>query len=95
MREKKSRGARKIQLLKQMIRRNKSVFAIYVVLRLVVLVSLVTALIRGEYEHAAICVLVLFLFLLPSFVQTNFGIELPSTLLIIILIFIFAADILG
>ena len=95
MREKKSRGARKVQLLKQMIRRNKSVFAIYVVLRLVVLVSLVTALIRGEYEHAAICVLVLFLFLLPSFVQTNFGIELPSTLQIIILIFIFAAEILG
>ena len=35
------------------------------------------------------------LFLLPFFIQQNFGIELPSTLEIIILLFIFAAEILG
>ena len=38
---------------------------------------------------------VMFLFLLPLFVQKNFGIELPSTLEIIILVFIFASEILG
>lgn len=48
-----------------------------------------------EYENAAICLLVLFLFLLPLFVQKNFGIELPGTLEIIILVFIFASEILG
>ena len=42
-----------------------------------------------------ICLLVLFLFLLPLFVQKNFGIELPGTLEIIILLFIFASEILG
>ena len=56
---------------------------------------LVSSILRGEYENAAICLLVLFLFLLPLFVQKNFGIELPSTLEIIILVFIFAAEILG
>ena len=39
--------------------------------------------------------LVLVLFMLPLFIQQNFGIELPSTLEIIILLFIFAAEILG
>ena len=33
--------------------------------------------------------------MLPFFIQQNFGIELPSTLEIIILLFIFAAEILG
>ena len=86
---------KRIHLLKRQIARNRSVFAVYVVLRLIVLVSLVMSCIRGEYEHAAICLLVLVLFLAPSFVQQNFGIELPSTLQIIILCFIFAAEILG
>ena len=39
--------------------------------------------------------LVLILFMLPRFVERNFRIELPSTLEIIILVFIFAAEILG
>ena len=39
--------------------------------------------------------LVLILFMLPRFVERNFRIELPSALEIIILIFIFAAEILG
>ena len=37
----------------------------------------------------------LVLFMLPFFIQQNFGIELPSALEIIILLFIFAAEILG
>ena len=64
-------------------------------LYLVVVAILVSSILRGEYENAAICLLVLFLFLLPLFVQKNFGIELPSTLEIIILVFIFASEILG
>lgn len=71
------------------------VFAVYLVLRLIVLASLVSAILRQEYESAFVCVLVLFLFMLPFFIQKNFGICLPSTLEIIILLFIFAAEILG
>ena len=81
--------------LKCTIRRQPVVFAVYLVLRLIVLATLVSSIIRGEYESAFICLLVLALFLLPFFIQQNFGIELPSTLEIIILLFIFAAEILG
>ena len=68
--------------LKAAIRRRPAVFA-------------VSSIVRGEYESAFICLLVLALFMLPFFIQQNFGIELPSTLEIIILLFIFAAEILG
>ncbi len=81
--------------LRAAIRRQPVVFAVYLVLRLIVVASLVSAIIRREYESAFVCVLVLFLFMLPFFIQKNFGIRLPSTLEIIILLFIFAAEILG
>ena len=81
--------------LRSAIRRQPVVFAVYLVLRLIVLASLVSAILRQEYESAFVCVLVLFLFILPFFIQKNFGICLPSTLEIIILLFIFAAEILG
>jgi len=81
--------------LKAAIRRQPAVFAVYTMLRLIVLATLVSSILRGEYESAFICLLVLVLFMLPFFIQQNFGIELPSTLEIIILLFIFAAEILG
>ena len=76
-------------------KKKPAVFTVYIILRLIVVAILVSSILRGEYENAAICLLVLFLFLLPLFVQKNFGIELPSTLEIIILVFIFASEILG
>lgn len=81
--------------LKATIRQQPTVFAVYVVLRLIVVAELVLSILRGEYESAFICLLVLILFILPFFIQQNFGIQLPTTLEIIILLFIFAAEILG
>lgn len=81
--------------LKATIRQQPAVFAVYVVLRLIVVADLVLSILRGEYESAFICLLVLILFILPFFIQQNFGIQLPTTLEIIILLFIFAAEILG
>ena len=83
------------QQLKAVIKRQPAVFTVYMVLRLIVLATLASSILRGEYESAFICLLVLALFMLPFFIQQNFGIELPSTLEIIILLFIFAAEILG
>lgn len=81
--------------LKATIRQQPAVFAVYVVLRLIVVAELVLSILRGEYESAFICLLVLILFILPFFIQQNFGIQLPTTLEIIILLFVFAAEILG
>ena len=77
------------------LREHKSSFIVYFILRLLVIVMLVLQILNGNYENAFLCVLTLLLLVVPSFVQVTMKIELPTTLEIIILVFIFAAEILG
>ena len=77
------------------IKEHKTTFAVYVVLRLFVIAALWLSVLDRRFENVFVCTLTLVLFLVPAFFQKNFGIELPSTLEIIILLFIFAAQILG
>ena len=49
----------------------------------------------GNFQSVFLCVLVLFLFIVPSLIEKSGGIRFPDTLEIIILLFIFAAEILG
>ena len=84
----------KKELLAQ-VREHKVTFAVYAVLRLVVIAVLVLSFFGGRYENVFICFLTLALLLVPAFFQKNFGIQLPSTLEVIIMLFIFAAEILG
>lgn len=81
--------------LSQQIKHHKSTFAVYIILRTLVIAAIVVSCIQRNYENLFVCVLSLILFMLPAFVEKNFRIELPSTLEIIILLFIFAAEILG
>ena len=81
--------------IKAQIREHRSTFIVYLILRIIVVAAMVLSLLRQDYENFFVCTLVLVLFMLPFFVQSNFGIELPSTLEIIVLLFIFAAEILG
>ena len=85
---------RRVQLI-DLIREDKKTFAVYVVLRLIVIAVAVLQFFNGNYANAALCVFTLVLFLLPAFVESNFGVRVPSTLEIIVLLFIFAAEILG
>lgn len=73
----------------------KAVLHVYIILRLVVLATLVWQLLSGNYENAFVCVLTLVLFVMPSIIEHKLHIDLPDTLEIIILLFIFAGDILG
>lgn len=82
-------------MMKMFAREKRSVFIVYTVLRLIVIAALVLSCINGDYDSAFICILVLVLFIVPAFIQERFSIELPSALEIIILLFIFAAEILG
>ena len=51
MKRQKERKKGKIRELKGVIRRDRPVFAVYVVLRLAVLTALMMSFLRGEYEH--------------------------------------------
>ncbi len=74
---------------------SKSTSIIFIILRSLTLITLVRALYLKNFAHAFTCCLSLFLFVLPSILQKKFKFELPSAMEIIILCFIFAAEILG
>ena len=76
-------------------RRSKAVLALYLALRIIVGGLLVYHIIRRNYESAFTCLLALVLFVLPALIERRLHIDLPNTLEIIILLFIFAAEILG
>lgn len=77
------------------LRENRSTFLVYSGLRIVVIIMMVLQLSNRNYENAFLCVLTLALMIMPSVLQVTFKVEFPSTLEIIILLFIFAAEILG
>ncbi len=97
MRMKKIRKRLRIfnKALKMEIREHKSSFLVYVVLRAAVIVTMILQLLNRNYENVFLCVLTLLLLVIPSLTQMTFRIELPKALEITILIFIFAAEILG
>ncbi len=81
--------------LREKIGEGKAPFVVFLTLRALVVVSMVHSALVGRFEHVVLCALVLFLLLLPSFLERSLNIDLPHTLECILLFFIFAAEILG
>ena len=72
-----------------------AVMTVYIVLRLAVILVMVAQFLNGNFENVFLCVLTLILFLIPTFIERKIHVDLPDTLEIIIMLFIFAAEILG
>ena len=83
------------QAMAKELREHRSSFIVFSILRILVLAVLVRQIMLASYESAFFCVLTLLLLYVPSWVQVKLRIELPPTLEIIIMLFIFAAEILG
>ena len=77
------------------LREHRSSFMVYMILRVLVILVMILQFFNRNYENVFLCILTLFLLIVPSFIQINLKIELPTALEIIILLFIFAAEILG
>lgn len=75
--------------------RQRGVLGLYVFLRFSVIAILILEILHGNWNNAFLCILTLALFLLPVVLDKKFNIELPTVLEIIILLFIYAAEILG
>ena len=75
--------------------KNKTTLTVYLVLRALIILALVRAVFRREYQSVFLCALSLGLMVLPSILSKKLKVVLPSTLEIIILLFIYAAEILG
>ena len=77
------------------LREHRSSFIVYFMLRALVIATMILQVLNRNYENVFLCALTLLLLIMPSLMQITFRVELPTTLEIIILIFIFAAEILG
>lgn len=96
MKKKLSEGREsKRQALLRKKKEEPAAFWTYVVLRFIVILILISCILRGDIESAFVCVLVLVIYLLPQFVENRLNIDIPTTLEVIIFVFVFAAEILG
>lgn len=68
---------------------------IYYYLTAIVIAAFIRQLVIGNYENCFTCALTLILFLIPNFIETKLKITLPQTLEVIIILFIFCAQMLG
>lgn len=73
----------------------KKKLSVYVILRALVIIVMIAQFLNGNYANVFTCVLTLVLFMVPSIIEKKMNIELPNTLEVIILLFIFSAEILG
>ena len=80
---------------KATLRRKPRVAVVYLLLRIAVVVVMIAQCFNGNYENVFLCILTLMLFLIPTILEKELKIDLPNVLEIIILLFIFAAEILG
>ncbi len=93
---KKKTGVRAIlSTAHQALRRKRTVAVVYITLRILVLVMMVAQFFNGDFESVFLCGLTLVLFLLPTVFERALMIDLPNTMEIIIMLFIFSAEILG
>lgn len=79
----------------QTLRNKPRVATVYFLLRFAVIAVMVAQFFNRNFENVFLCLLTLVLFVLPTVLERRLWIDLPDTLEIIILLFIFAAEILG
>ena len=75
--------------------RKRLVAAVALLLRISVILVMVAQIFNRNFENVFLCVLTLVLFTVPAILERRLSIELPGTLEIIVLLFIYAAEILG
>ncbi len=74
---------------------DKKTLTVYFILRFLVLITLIIQVIHQNWQDVFLCFLTLILFFIPFIIDKRFKIDLPTPLEIIILLFIFSAEILG
>ncbi|MGE4276119.1 MAG: hypothetical protein AB7E30_02960 [Lawsonibacter sp.] len=77
------------------LRKKRTVATVYILLRFSVLGVMVAQFFNGNFENVFLCLLTLILLLLPTIAERSLKIELPNTMEIILMLFIFSAEILG
>lgn len=69
--------------------------AVYIIIRVITVAVLAYSLARGQWENAVTCALTLGLLLIPSFLERKMQIALPGIMEVMMISFVFAANIMG
>ncbi|MGN0158407.1 MAG: hypothetical protein ACI39W_04565 [Brotaphodocola sp.] len=77
------------------IRQKPLVSAVYLLLRASIIICLIAQFFNRNFENMFLCVLSLVLLLMPTVLEHKLKIDFPDTMEIIIMLFIYAAEILG
>lgn len=83
------------RFVRKHLQNKKTVLSVYLILRLLVLITMVLQFLGGHFQNVFVCILTLVLLMLPSLIERKIRVELPDALQIIIMLFVFAAEILG
>ena len=87
---------KKHSFLKRLLEgKEKSTITVYLILRLLVIICMVAQAIHHNWENVFLCLLTLVLFTVPTLIEKKLKIDFPSTLEIIVYLFIYSAEILG
>ena len=81
--------------IRAQIKQKKGLATVYFLLRLSVILTMVAQIYNRNFENVYLCVLTLVLFMLPAIFERKLHIDVPDTLEVIVLLFIYAAEILG
>ena len=68
---------------------------VYIIIRLILVSLLIAGILNGKWENVMTCVLTLGLLMLPLFIDRELSVALPSVLETIVVLFVFAANVMG
>lgn len=74
---------------------DKKTLSVYIIIRLAIILCLIMQIIHGSWNNAFLCLITLVLITMPFILEKKLKLDLPNTLETIIILFIFAAEILG
>lgn len=95
MHKKQNKMLKGLRAAEKELRRKPVISAVYLFLRAAVLLIMVAQFFNRNFENVFLCLLTLVLFIMPTILERQLKIDFPDTLEIIIMLFIFAAEILG
>ncbi len=95
MKKKKEKKEGMLTWAHRKAKQKRVVAVVYMLLRFSVIAIMVAQFFNRNFENVFLCGLTLVLLLMPTILERSLQVDLPNTLEIIILLFIYAAEILG
>lgn len=77
------------------MRQHKVKAGVYIIIRLILVSLLIFGIANGQWENVMTCVLTLALLMLPLFIDRKLSVALPSVLETVVVLFVFAANVMG